>query len=60
MFEDRFSSQNGIVHEEYTTEEQRFVVRFTVEKSLNAKDIHKEMFPVYDGKRISRETVTPW
>jgi hypothetical protein len=32
---------------ECTTEEQRPVVRlFLQEKSLNAKDIHKEMFPV--------------
>jgi hypothetical protein len=26
-------------------------------KGLNAKDIHKEMFPVYGGKCLSREAV---
>jgi hypothetical protein len=36
--------------EEYTTEEQNFVVRFLWAKGLNAKDIYKEMFPVYGGK----------
>jgi hypothetical protein len=35
--------------EEYTTEEQRSVVRFLREKGLTAKDFHKEMFPVYGG-----------
>jgi hypothetical protein len=38
------------VLEEYTTEEQHFPVRFLWAKGLNAKDIHKEMFPVYGGK----------
>jgi hypothetical protein len=38
------------VLEEYTTEEQRSVVRFLWVKGLNAKDIHKEMFPVYGAK----------
>jgi hypothetical protein len=33
------------VLEEYTTEEQRSVVRFLWAKGLNAKDTHKEMFP---------------
>jgi hypothetical protein len=31
-------------------EEWRSVVRFLRLKSLNAKDIHKEMIPVYGGK----------
>jgi hypothetical protein len=31
---------------EYATEEQRSVVSFLWTKGLNAKDIHKEMFPV--------------
>jgi hypothetical protein len=26
-------------------------------KGLNAKDIHKEMFPIYRGKRMSRKTL---
>jgi hypothetical protein len=40
-----------------TTEEQRSVVRFLWAKVLNTKDIHNEMFPVYGGKCLSRETV---
>jgi hypothetical protein len=39
----------------YTTEEQRSVVRF-----LWAKYIHKEMFPVYGGKCLSRKAVLNW
>jgi hypothetical protein len=35
------------VLQECTTEEQRSVVRFLREIGLNAKDIHKEIFPVY-------------
>jgi hypothetical protein len=35
--------------EECTIEEQCFVMRFLSAKGLNAKDIHKEIFPVYDG-----------
>jgi hypothetical protein len=43
---------------DHTTEEQRFVVRFFLSgKGLNAKDIHKEMFPVYGGKCLSRKAV---
>jgi hypothetical protein len=38
------------VLEEYTTEEQRSVVRILRAKWLNAKDIHKGIFPVYRGK----------
>jgi hypothetical protein len=46
------------VPEEYNTEKQRSVVRFFfVGKRLNAQDIHKEMFPVYGGKCLSRQTV---
>jgi hypothetical protein len=44
----------------YTTEEQRSVVRFLWVKRLNAKDIHKEMFPVYGGKCLSRKAVRSW
>jgi hypothetical protein len=48
------------VLEEYTTEEQRSVVRFFfVGKGLNAKAMHKEMFPVYCGKCLSRKAVPP-
>jgi hypothetical protein len=39
------------VLEGYTTEEQRSVLRFLGgwARGLNAKNIRKEMFPVYDG-----------
>jgi hypothetical protein len=40
--------------EEYTTEELRSLVLIFWGKGLNAKNIHKEMFPVYDGKYLSR------
>jgi hypothetical protein len=36
--------------EDRTTKEQCSVVHFLWAKGLNAKDIHKEMFPVYGGK----------
>jgi hypothetical protein len=42
---------------EYTTEEQRSVVRFLWAKGFNAKDIHKEMFLVYGRKCLSRKAV---
>jgi hypothetical protein len=45
------------VLDEYTTEGQRSVVRFLWAKGLNAKDIHKEMFPVYGGKCSPRKAV---
>jgi hypothetical protein len=35
-------------------------VRSLWAKRLNAKDIHKEMFPVYCGKCLSREVVHSW
>jgi hypothetical protein len=35
-------------------------VFFVVAKGLNEKDIHKEMFPVYGGKRLSRKAVNDW
>jgi hypothetical protein len=41
-----------------TTEEQRYVPHFLLwAKGLNAKDIHKEMFPVYGGKCLSCKAV---
>jgi hypothetical protein len=45
---------------ECTTEEQRFIVLFLWAKGLNAKDIHKEMFPVSSGKCLSRKVVHNW
>jgi hypothetical protein len=41
------------VLEECITEEERPVVRFLWSKGLNAKDIHKEMFPVYGGNCLA-------
>jgi hypothetical protein len=38
------------VLEEYMAEEQHSVAGFLWEKGLDAKDIHKERFPVYSGK----------
>jgi hypothetical protein len=45
-----------------TTEEQRSVGRFFFlwAKGFNAKDIHKEMFPVYGEKCLSRKAVHIW
>jgi hypothetical protein len=43
-----------------TKEEQRAVLRFLWTKGLNAKDIHKEMIPVYGGKCLSRKAVHNW
>jgi hypothetical protein len=48
------------VLEEYTTEEQRSFVRFSWAEGLNAKDIHKEMFPIYGGKCLSRKAFPTW
>jgi hypothetical protein len=41
-----FSSQNGDSTSGYTTEEQGSLERLLWIKGLNAKDIHKKMFPV--------------
>jgi hypothetical protein len=46
--------------EERYAEEQRSVVRILWRRGLNAKDIHKEMFPVYDGKCLSRKAFHNW
>jgi hypothetical protein len=48
------------VLEVYNTEEQRYVLRFVWSKRLNAKDIHKETFPVYGGKCLSRKAAHNW
>jgi hypothetical protein len=48
------------VLEEYTTEEQRSFVRFFWAEGLNAKDIHKEMLPVYGGKCLSCKAIHNW
>jgi hypothetical protein len=46
--------------EKCNTEEQNSVVRFLWAKGLNAEDIHKEMFPVYSVKSLSRKAVQCW
>jgi hypothetical protein len=50
----------AIVLEECTTEEQRSLVRCLSAKGHNAKVIHKEIFPVYGGKCLSRKAVHNW
>jgi hypothetical protein len=50
----------GFVLAEYTTKEQSSIARFLWAKGLTAKDIHKEMFPVYGGKCLSRKAVNNW
>jgi hypothetical protein len=42
------------VLEEYITEEQRSIMRF-MGKRTGAKDIFREIFPVYIGKCLSRK-----
>jgi hypothetical protein len=44
--------------EEYNTEEQRSGVHFLWTKGLYAKDVHKEMFPVYSGMCVLRKVFT--
>jgi transposase len=46
--------------EECITKEQHSVVRFLWAEGLNAKDIHKEIFPVYCGKCLSHKAVHNW
>jgi hypothetical protein len=48
------------VLEECTIEEQHSVVRFLWEIGLDAKDIYKEMFPVYGGKYLLHKVVHNW
>jgi hypothetical protein len=50
-----FNSQLATVLEEYNTDEQRSVVRLLWAKGFNTVDIHREMFPVYGGKCLSRK-----
>jgi hypothetical protein len=48
-----------VLHE-CTIQEQRSDVRFLWAKGPNAKDINKEMFPVYGVKCLSRKAVHNW
>jgi hypothetical protein len=45
--------------EEFTTEEQRCLCSLWA-KGLDAKDIHKEMFPVFGWKCLSCKAVHTW
>jgi hypothetical protein len=47
------------VLEEFTTENQSSLL-FLRAKVLNAKDIHKDIFPVYGGKCLLRKAVHNW
>jgi hypothetical protein len=48
------------VLEECSTEEQCSIVLLLWAKGLNAKDIHKEVLPVYDGKCLLLKAVHIW
>jgi hypothetical protein len=48
------------VLKEYTNEEQYSAVRFLWAKELTAKDIRKEMFPVYGEKLLSYMAFHNW
>jgi hypothetical protein len=48
------------VLEKYTTKEQQAVVRFLWAKVLPAKNIRKEIFPVYGETCLSRKAVYNW
>jgi hypothetical protein len=43
-----------------TTEEQHSGLRFLWAQKVNAKDIHKEMFPAHGRKCLSRKEVHNW
>jgi hypothetical protein len=45
---------------ECTTEYQCSVMRFLSTEVFNAKDIRKEMLPVYGGECLSRKAVHNW
>jgi len=42
------------------TIEQRGVVRFLWAKNMEAKDIHKEMLPMYGEHCLSRQAIHNW
>jgi hypothetical protein len=46
--------------DEYTTEEQRYIVLFLWLRGLNVKDSHEEIFCMYCGKCFSRKAVVNW
>jgi hypothetical protein len=48
------------MHEEFTIEEQHFVVHFCGQKWFNAKYSQKEFVSVYGGKYLSSNAVHNW
>jgi hypothetical protein len=48
------------VFEDCSTEEQHSAVLSFVGERPNTKNIHKEMFPIYGGKCLSRKAVHNW
>jgi hypothetical protein len=48
------------VLEDWITEQQCSVVRFLWAKGLNAKNIYREIFPVYGEKCLTRKAVHNW
>jgi hypothetical protein len=58
MSEACFSSKNGNRTSEVFYRRAAFCCAFLWAKGLNAKDIHRKMFPAYDGKRLSRKSIT--
>jgi hypothetical protein len=55
-----FSSQNGDRALGVCYRRAQFCCAFLRAKGLTAKDIHKEMFPVYGGKCLSRKACRNW
>jgi hypothetical protein len=55
-----FSSQNGDRAYGCNTKGQHSVVHFLWAKGLNAKDIHKETFPIYGGKCLLHKVAHNW
>jgi hypothetical protein len=62
MFRGWFQCQNGDDASGVNNRRAAFccVFLFCGEKGLNAKNIHKEIFPVYGGKCLSRKAVRNW
>jgi hypothetical protein len=50
----------AIVLDQYTTEKQRSVLLLLWVKGLRAKNIHKEILPLYGGKCLSRKAFGSW
>jgi hypothetical protein len=59
---DRLSSRRACACSEacFSSEEEGAIVRFLWAKGLNTEDIHKDMFPLYGEKCLSRKVVHNW